>query len=90
MEQEIWKPIKGFEGYEISNLGRVYSQYSGKILSPALNYNDTSGYWRVSIKGNDGKYHTKLPSTSVRFMYGRNTGKKIEANDIFKFDFTKY
>ena len=60
MEQEIWKPIKGFEGYEISNLGRVYSQYSGKILSPALNYNDTSGYWRVSIKGNDGKYHTKL------------------------------
>ena len=26
MEEEVWKPIKGYEGlYEISNLGRVKS-----------------------------------------------------------------
>ena len=25
MQKEIWKPIKGFEGYRISNLGRVLS-----------------------------------------------------------------
>ena len=25
MEEEIWKPVEGFDGYEVSNLGRVRS-----------------------------------------------------------------
>jgi len=34
--EEIWKPVKGFEGlYEVSNLGRVRSIYKyKKILKP--------------------------------------------------------
>lgn len=62
-EIEIWKPIKGYEGfYEVSNLGRVRSldrviEYSngrriftkGKILKPILNYH---GYLTVNLKRN--------------------------------------
>ena len=30
MEQEQWKPIKGYEGkYDVSNFGRVRSYYKG-------------------------------------------------------------
>lgn len=57
MENEIWRPIKGFEGqYEVSNMGQVRSLYRSnqyghkvdniKIKKQALNRN----YYRVSIK----------------------------------------
>lgn len=29
---EVWKPVKGFEEYSVSNYGRVYSIKSGKIM----------------------------------------------------------
>lgn len=60
MEQEIWKPIKGYEGlYEVSNLGRVKSlerfiksgnkyglhKYGGKILKAGV----YRGYLGVSL-----------------------------------------
>lgn len=32
-EQEIWKPISGYERYAVSNFGRVRNNASGKILS---------------------------------------------------------
>lgn len=48
--KEIWKPILGFAGYEVSNHGRVRSWMSvnhpGKILSPAKT---SSGYMQVSL-----------------------------------------
>lgn len=50
MEEEIWKPVIGYEGfYEISNLGRVrglYNRVHGRILSPAKNKN---GYRYVCL-----------------------------------------
>ena len=54
--QEIWKPIVDFEGYEISNTGKVRSLSStkwlrGKELSP-LNHK----YLRVSLSKNNIKY----------------------------------
>lgn len=63
MENEIWKPIKGFEGlYEVSNLGRVRSLdrtiitrngkkifYKGKILKPI---NCSNGYLKVNLVKN--------------------------------------
>lgn len=66
MEQEIWKPIKGFEGlYEISNRGRVKSLsrirpngmnclYKERILKNRL---DKGGYYRAALLRNDGKTH---------------------------------
>ena len=52
MEEEIWKPIKDYEGlYEVSNLGRVKSlNYRGtgkeKILK---NIENSKGYFQVSL-----------------------------------------
>ncbi|MBR0061802.1 MAG: HNH endonuclease [Selenomonadaceae bacterium] len=39
LDGEQWKPVVGFEGYQISNFGRVKSFKKGKtnILKPALN-----------------------------------------------------
>ena len=65
MEQEIWKPITGYEGYyEISSLGRVkrlsrYSvdsmgrrvHYSEKILNTHIS--NTTGYLRVNLSKNN-------------------------------------
>jgi hypothetical protein len=33
---EIWKSIPGFPRYQVSNNGRVYSEYCGRILKPGL------------------------------------------------------
>ena len=51
MEQEIWKPVKGFENYEVSNLGKVKSlnyHRTGveKVLKPS---NDKDGYLQVVL-----------------------------------------
>lgn len=50
MTQEIWKPIKGFEGkYEVSNTGKVrYNQ--PKILKGCLN---SAGYPVVTLQPSD-------------------------------------
>lgn len=34
MENEVWKQIRGFENYYISNLGRIFSKCSNRILRP--------------------------------------------------------
>ena len=51
MEQEIWKPVAGFENYEVSNLGRVKSlnySHTGKekILKP---FKRKDGYLQVIL-----------------------------------------
>lgn len=47
--EEIWKPI-GYEGYEVSNLGRVkshkYDKENGRIMKP---YHDTKGYLQIDL-----------------------------------------
>lgn len=54
-ETEIWKDIKGFEGYQVSNLGRVKSleridargnKRKEKILKPQMLNN---GYYRATL-----------------------------------------
>jgi hypothetical protein len=49
---ETWKAIDGFEGlYEISNLGRVKSLRSGRMMKP---YDNGKGYQKVELS-KDGK-----------------------------------
>lgn len=45
--EEIWKPIKGFEGlYSISNLGRLFSNKTNRFKKPTK---DKWGYQRASL-----------------------------------------
>lgn len=59
MENEVWKDIPNFEGYQISNLGRVKSfrqnKTDGKILKPRLN---VWNYLQISLI-KDGKTYSK-------------------------------
>ena len=67
---EVWKPIKGYSNYLISNLGRVKSKeryvntvYGAKrkvkerIIKPV---NDSRGYYVVSLYNESGKSKPKL------------------------------
>lgn len=48
---EVWKDIEGYNGmYEVSNYGRVKSNYSDRILKQAI---DNRGYYRCSLSKND-------------------------------------
>lgn len=46
MITEIWKDIPGYNGlYQVSNLGRIYSNYYNRLLTPEL----CKGYLRISL-----------------------------------------
>jgi hypothetical protein len=52
---EIWKDIKGYEGfYQVSNLGNVRSVIKKKVLKPQPN---SKGYLRVQLKANGVGHH---------------------------------
>ena len=57
LENEVWKPIAGYEGlYEISNFGRVYSiPRNGTYGGIRIPYPDKDGYMRISLQKNHKK-----------------------------------
>lgn len=56
-----------------------------KFVEEVSYYNRLKSCTTIACK--NCKYRTKLPSTSIFFLYGPKTGQKIEAKDIFNFDF---
>ena len=50
---EVWKPIPGFENYEISSEGRVWSKKTNKILSVQDN---GKGYKLVKLVSNKNRF----------------------------------
>lgn len=47
-----WRPAVGFEGrYEVSENGDIYSDISGKLLSPHIK----NGYYSLHLSGGDGR-----------------------------------
>jgi len=89
---EIWKEIKGYEDYEISNLGRVKSlariittvrgsrTYKEKILKGAL---DHYGYSLVSLY-KDNKVKTKMIHQLVAIAFLNHTpdGYKLVVDHV--------
>lgn len=52
MDNELWKPIPGYEGlYEVSDYGRVKSLRSNRIMTAAPNRKE-NGYYRVTLSKN--------------------------------------
>ena len=45
---ELYKPVRGFSRYGVSNIGNVHSIDRGKVLKP---FKDTGGYYRVKLFG---------------------------------------
>jgi len=53
---EQWRPVVGFDGYMVSNLGRVYSGRSNKCLKPQPS---GAGHLRVALR-REGTTHLRL------------------------------
>ena len=83
---ELWKPVVGHElRYEVSNLGRVWSHKTHKVLSPGMT---SSGYLSVQIY--DGSRPKKPKSFSVHdlvaaaFIGPKPAGLTVDHADCIK------
>ena len=56
--REVWEVIDGFENYSVSNLGRVRSNWSERIL---VTYANQSGLVQVGLMLNGKQYHRSVP-----------------------------
>lgn len=52
MEEELWKPVEGFLSYQISSLGRVYSERRSRLLQPSRTL---QGDLKVDLFGEEGR-----------------------------------
>ena len=90
---EIWKEVKGYQDYEVSNLGRVKSlartiiysngkvyNYKEKVLKNCLNYH---GYLIVSLsKGNISKTKKIHQIVTEAFLNHTTCGHKLVVDHI--------
>lgn len=82
MNNEVWKPIAGYEGlYEVSNFGRVRNAAKahcarGGILKPMA---DAAGYCRINVY-KSGKMAHKLVHRIVAESFVENPHNKFEVN----------
>jgi hypothetical protein len=78
MPEESWKKIKEFPDYVMSDFGRIYSELSGKLLSPWLNPN---GYFKVDLRKN-GKSNNKYVHRLVLEAFDRPCPDGKQCNHI--------
>ena len=74
---EYWLDIPNYEGYQVSNHGRVRNKKTGKILKPYL----TRGYLRVSLYNDSGR-KCKLVHRLVAEAFIPNPHNKPAVNHI--------
>lgn len=55
--EEIWKDVEGFEDYQISSMGSVYSKKVGRLLAQQP---DKKGYLRVKFSKHNKGYTFKV------------------------------
>ena len=78
MNQEIWKPIKNYEGlYEVSNLGNVKGLKRNKILKPNIT---RTGYYLVRLYDKNHKSKSFLIHRLVAEMFIPNINNKKTVN----------
>lgn len=81
LPNEEWKPIKGFEDYEISNKGRVKSLKYGK--ERILKYGYRNGYKIVSLNKENTKQTFKIHRlVAEAFIPNNDPINKIFVNHI--------
>lgn len=79
-EDEIWKSVKGYSNYKVSNLGRV--KKDNKILLPTLQ--NKSGYYIRLLNSTGGKsFHIQDIMRNAGFK------KKIKVRESFELKYDK-
>lgn len=76
---EVFKDIKGYPNYQISDLGRVWSKTSQKYMKPQK---DTCGYLRVQLRAINGKAKTEKIHRLVALHFIDNPDDLPEVNHI--------
>ncbi len=83
MKEEIWRIIKDFPDYAVSNWGRVMritkgsnNTYPGKILKPGLN----SGGYKMVVLSKNGKNKTKTIHRVMVKSFLNNYSDNLEVN----------
>lgn len=74
---EIWKPVEGFDGYEVSDLGRVRKTCD---LQPCKTVTHKQGYVRICIKRNDGVFKFMSVHRMVAMAFIPNPEGKATVN----------
>jgi len=78
--EEVWKAVKGYEDYQVSNLGRVKSLKSNKETIIKLR-NNCRGYLRVALsKNNKPKEHRVHQLVAMMFLGHIPNGMKNVVN----------
>lgn len=76
---EVFKDIKGCNGYQISNYGRVWSAKRNRYLALTPN---NRGYLQVKVIANNGKRKNELVHRLVALHFIDNPENKPEVNHI--------
>ena len=76
IDGEVWKQIKGFEKYYVSNFGRIYSDNKNGFLTA---HADNYGYFHIVVYKNKKRY-TKLVHRFVAEAFVENPNGYKEVN----------
>ena len=75
--REIWKDIKGYDGYQISNLGRVWNIKTQRYLKGSKNH---GGHQSVYITANNGKSKREYIHRLVALNFIPNPNNYTQVN----------
>lgn len=76
---EIWKDIKGYPQYQISNMGRIWSCRQNRYMKP---YKNNKGYQMIKLIAVNGKRKAELVHRLVALNFIDNPEHKPEVNHI--------
>lgn len=79
LPNEQWKKHPEFDNYQISNLGRVWSERKQRIMQTYL---QNKGYWQIHIVNNSGKSVKFLVHRLVALVWISNPSSKPIINHI--------
>ena len=79
---ENWKPIVGFDKYEVSDRGRVRSYYDTVPRVLAQHVHKQTGYVRVNLIANKNKKHRKVHRlVALAFLPNPNSLPEVNHKD---------
>ena len=79
LPNEQWKKHPNFDNYQISNMGRVWSERKQRIMQI---YKQNFGYWQISLVDNNGKTTRFLVHRLVALVWISNPNNKPYVNHL--------